>query len=327
MSGHQNGRPARVVLIGAGEVAESYWLPGVAVLGWQAQVLDLDTERALAVAGRAGPRVTAGGTLTEVAPREHDVVVVATPPGSHGAVVREAVAAGARRLVVEKPPFISTDDMDDTMSVLAEQPTNVDVAFHRRRWRPIVTAGRLFPTWRERYGDLVAARITEGRPYAWKARGVAEQGIAGLADMFLDEIPHSLDALFRIAGWSAPTAVEVRSADVDLLGVDVEARCDMEAGPVNLRILGSRKELMPNTIDFAFERASVTVEMQPNGGVVVRPAGGEPTLLRCDGMPIGVEEMFAHLLQRTATEPLTETPVALEAWRGPLAVIEAVAQR
>ena len=313
----------RVIMVGAGEVAESYWLPGAAMLRRPVVVLDLDGERAQALAARSGPLVDAAASLGDAAPRNGDIVVVATPPGSHGAVVREAVGAGAQRLIVEKPPFTSAEDMDATLQVLSGLPTAAGVAFIRRAWRPIATARRLYPRWQERFGALVRARITEGRPYAWSSRAVAERGIAGLSSMLLDEVPHALDALWGIAGWEGAPPVEVRSAALDPLEVDVDA----VVGGVELRILGSRIAQLPTALDLAFERGAATVEMAPNGGIVVRDEGGERTLIRCGGMSTDVESMFAGLLTRIAAEPLSASPNGLETWRGPMALIERVQER
>jgi len=317
----------RVIVVGAGEVAESCWLPGAALLRWPVQVLDIDRDRAASLATGAGRLVQSVESLAEAAPADDDIVVVATPPETHGAVAREAVAVGARRLVIEKPPFASSVDMDETLAVLRRQPTAVEVAFIRRAWGPIATAARLYPSWRESFGALVRVRVTEGRPYGWRSRASSERGIAGLSSMFLAELPHPLDALFRIAGWTGTPTVALREVRIEPLDVDVELSLELDGGAgasgVGLRILGSRTVQLPNALDFGFERGSVTVEMEPNGGIVVRSGSGR-TLVSCDGMSTGVESMFAALLSTAASKPLTAAPDELEAWRGPLAVIEAV---
>jgi predicted dehydrogenase len=324
MTGSSNARSPRVIVVGAGEVAESYWLPGAALVRRPVELLDLDHERARSLAARSGREVRSTGSIAEASPGEHDVVVVATPPGTHGAVAREAAAGGARRLVLEKPPFTSMADLDATVRVLERRPTAVSVAFIRRRWRPIATARRLYPGWRERFGPLVAVRITEGRPYGWRSRAASELGIAGLASMLLDEIPHALDAVFGIAGWGLVGELEARPARLEPLEVDVEVELEVNGARPSLRILGSRIAQLPNALDFEFERGSVTVEMQPNGGIVVRDRDGGRTLVRCDGLPTGVETMFADLLTTAASDPLTPRAHGLEAWRGPMAVIEEV---
>jgi predicted dehydrogenase len=115
----------QVVIVGAGKVTASYWLPGAAELGWPVAIVDVMAERAEAVAAQAGRRVRALRSLAEASPGEQDVVVVATPPGAHAAVAREALAAGARRLIIEKPPLISTADLDETMAALRRHRAGV----------------------------------------------------------------------------------------------------------------------------------------------------------------------------------------------------------
>ena len=143
-------KPLRVIVVGAGEVAESHWLPGAGLLSARVDVIDVDQERARSLAARAGATVGSAARWPTPVPTEDDIVVVATPPGTHGAVVREALSVGARRLLVEKPPFASSSDLEATARALSEHRTAVGVAFIRRLWGPVVMARRLYPVWLER---------------------------------------------------------------------------------------------------------------------------------------------------------------------------------
>lgn len=316
------GRQLRVIVVGAGEVAEAHWLPGAADLHARVDVIDLDRDRARSLAESSGAAVGHAASLADAAPAAEDIVVVATPPGSHGAVVREALAAGARRILVEKPPFASSEDLEATAHALSEHRTAVGVAFIRRLWGPVITGRRLYPLWLERFGALERVRVTEGRPYAWQSRAAAQQGIAGLSDMLLDELPHPLDALFRITGWSGAPTGSVSRAQLDPLDVDAQLDLTLDGVPIALQILGSRTAVLPNALDLGFERGSVTIEMSPGGGIIVRPSEGERTLIRCDDGLSDVEPMVAAMLRSLAEQPLSDAAEDLEAWRGPMGVIE-----
>ncbi len=316
------GNQLRVIVVGAGEVADAHWLPGAAHLRARVVVIDLDQKRARSLAERSGAAVDFAASLADASPAAEDIVVVATPPGSHGAVVREALGAGARRILVEKPPFASSEDLEATARVLSGHRTAVGVAFIRRLWGPVITARRLYPLWLERLGALERVRVTEGRPYAWQSRAADEQGIAGLSDMLLDELPHPLDALFRITGWSGRPTGTVGRAQVDPLDVDVQLDLTLDGASIALHVLGSRTAVLPTALDLGFERGSVTIEMSAGGGIVVRPREGERTLILCDNGVAEVEAMVAEMLRALAAQPLSESAGDLEAWRGPLAVIE-----
>jgi predicted dehydrogenase len=322
-----SGGAPRAVIIGAGEVTTSCWLPGAALLGWNVALLDRDTQRARDVAGALDRRVQAVESLAEAGIGAGDVVVVATPPAAHGPAARDAMAAGARRLIIEKPPFASIADMDMTMAALAEHRAAARSAFIRRNWRPVAAARRLFPEWRERLGPLQRVRITEGRPYGWGSRSTSERGIDGLSSMFLDELPHPLDALFGIAGWTGAERIETSTEQLTLMDVDVSVALEADGERVDLRIRGSRTEQLPNALDLGFADGSVTVDMAPNGGILVRNGSGSPTLIACGGMPDPIEPMFADLLSAAASDPIEPFIGALETWRGPLEIAEQVGAR
>ena len=154
------------------------------------------------------------------------------------------------------------------------------------------------------------------------SRAAAQQGIAGLSDMLLDELPHPLDALFRITGWSGAPTGSVSRAQLDPLDVDAQLDLTLDGVPIALQILGSRTAVLPNALDLGFERGSVTIEMSPGGGIIVRPSEGERTLIRCDDGLSDVEPMVAAMLRSLAEQPLSDAAEDLEAWRGPMGVIE-----
>jgi predicted dehydrogenase len=108
-------RPARVGMIGCGDVTRLY-LPGMARFPVieLAACADLDAERAAAVSASAGiPAVPVEALLADPT---IEVVLVLTPPTTHAAVARAAIAAG-KHVYTEKP--LATT-LADAASVLTE---------------------------------------------------------------------------------------------------------------------------------------------------------------------------------------------------------------
>ncbi|MEZ5203432.1 MAG: Gfo/Idh/MocA family oxidoreductase [Acidimicrobiales bacterium] len=99
-------RPGRVVVVGAGRqggrLAEgTAKVAGAELVG----VVDLDVERARAFGARFGVSAEACGSdlAAVLAAHPAELVAVATTAPHHVAVGRQAVAAGARRVLLEKP--------------------------------------------------------------------------------------------------------------------------------------------------------------------------------------------------------------------------------
>src|SRR3954447_18339046 len=106
---------ARVLLIGAGKVADDQHLPAIRALADRVELIgvcDPDGERARRLAAEAGPAVPhyrdVGAALGATQP---DLVLVATPPATHAELVPSCLRAGAW-VVCEKPPARSLAELD-----------------------------------------------------------------------------------------------------------------------------------------------------------------------------------------------------------------------
>ncbi len=111
-------RPARVGIIGAGDVTNLY-LPGTAPFRSieLAACTDLDAGRAAALSARGGfPAVSLEELLADPT---IEIVLVLTPPAAHAAVSRAAIAA--RKHVYTEKPLATT--RSDAESILAEAAT------------------------------------------------------------------------------------------------------------------------------------------------------------------------------------------------------------
>ena len=108
-------RPARVGIVGCGDVTSLY-LPGCARFPAieLAACADLDPERAAALSAKG--RFPAMATADLLTDPSIEIVLVLTPPMSHAAVSRAAIAAGKH--VYSEKPLAAT--RDDASAILAE---------------------------------------------------------------------------------------------------------------------------------------------------------------------------------------------------------------
>ncbi|MEV4505411.1 Gfo/Idh/MocA family protein [Streptomyces klenkii] len=186
----------RVLVAGAGWIAHRVHLPYLARLrqaGGLGELLiaDTDTARAEAAAREFGARMHAG-SLEEAAA---GIVLVATPPSSHAALVLRALKAGAQ-VVVEKPLALTAADAAAV-------------------WRNSVESGlRVYPLYTSRHRPEVAvlrdavAELGDVRQVraAWMRRsGVPVTDGGRAAGVLWDLGSHLADLAVHLAGWSAVT--------------------------------------------------------------------------------------------------------------------------
>lgn len=125
----------RVLLVGAGQVAQDQHLPAMYALRDRAElvgVCDPDGERARRLAAEAGSGIPhfqdVDAGLSATAP---ELVLVATPPASHVALVSACLRAGAW-VVCEKPPARSLAELDAIAAVERETGNPCSFVFQQR---------------------------------------------------------------------------------------------------------------------------------------------------------------------------------------------------
>ena len=322
----------RAIVVGAGSVVKIGYIPALASLGWDVLILDLDTARAGAAAKLYRRASSTGRPLEEIDASRYDVVVVATPPASHAALTLKALDAGARSLVVEKPPFLTMGELDTVLDAAHDKEARIFTCFIRREWPAVIEARRRFPDWCAALGTLARVTIAEGRPWDWPSVAMAEQGTTGLESMLANELPHPLDAVFHITGWQGVT---VRPADEppESTPWSLDASVEVEPPghpPVDLTLRGSRTHALANAVTFSFERGEVVVEMSgtapSSGGIIVRtPSGSE--LVKGPTIPLPVAEQFAAPLRASTNDASTPEVATVQEWREPLKVVSLLEQQ
>jgi predicted dehydrogenase len=306
-------------------------MPALARLGWSSTVLDIDHERASSLARRY-PRASAStASITSTDLGGYAAVVVATPLTSHHELTMATLEAGARTVLVEKPPFATAAELTTALESADLQGARLLVSWVTRGWPPIQLARQLFPRWLEEFGALARVLVAQGRPWAWGSVAARERGAAGLESLVLEELPHPLDSVFYISGWR-DVAIEMGSEPATDTPWKFSGSVFVTSGndaPVMLEIRGSRTDVLANAVVFEFERAAVSIELSPTGGVIVHRDGECQLELSGIRESPDVRDVFAGLLAEAAGKADAAAPAAAEAdeWAGPVSVIDVLRER
>ena len=121
----------RVGIIGAGNFAQSTLIPGLAAAGFELKTIASATGRsAHAAQGKFGvDRLE--GVDEAITASDVDIVAIATRHSTHAELARRALRAG-KAVFVEKPPFLTADELDELRLALSETSLPLVVGFNRR---------------------------------------------------------------------------------------------------------------------------------------------------------------------------------------------------
>ena len=202
-------RPLRVGLVGCGPRADTHLAAMRAAGDVQAVALcDIDPGRLAA----AGDRHAVAGRYASVAEmvqsEDLDLVDIVTAPGPRLAVLEEAVAAGARHLLLEKPIGLRKADTERARA-LGEQA-----------FIAVNTQYRFMPHWQRVWQLLESGALGEFRAIRCSTRTNA-----------LEQGPHVLDLALeaaRCAGGSRPDWILAGSAGTEMFA-DVSIPADLTA--------------------------------------------------------------------------------------------------
>ncbi|MEU0246445.1 Gfo/Idh/MocA family oxidoreductase [Streptomyces sp. NPDC006235] len=127
-------QPARVAIVGAGNIADGCHMPAVQAQNGEATVIavvDVDLRRAEAFAARWGIPA-AYDSLDRMLQEQHpDLVIVCTPPIAHGEAITACLDAGAS-VWCEKPPTLSVAEYDAVAAHEREGGPYVSYVFQHR---------------------------------------------------------------------------------------------------------------------------------------------------------------------------------------------------
>ena len=139
-AGEAPARPVRIGMIGFGAIGREHAEAVTTVAGLELAAV---CDRAQARLDAARAEFDARGYLEPgelLADPEVDLVVVGTPPATHGEVVLQALAAG-KHVVCEKPFALRLDEVDAMLAAAARGDRRITV-YQSRRWDPDFVAVR-----------------------------------------------------------------------------------------------------------------------------------------------------------------------------------------
>lgn len=239
--------------------------------------VDVDADRARGFAKEWDvPRVFAG--LSELLRAEElDVVHICTPPGPHAHLAARCLAAGVTALV-EKPPVVSLDELDELVAAERGSGAYVAAVFQQRfgpgaaRLRRMAAAGELGR-------PLVATCLTHwyrGDAYyavPWRGSWDTEGGGPTMGHGI-----HQFDLLLSVLGpWREVTAVAARQARaVDTEDVSM-ALVTFDSGAVATVVNSVLSPRQVTALRFDYEHATVELEhlySYTDGDWRVTPAPG-----------------------------------------------------
>ena len=274
MSVRKSGRrPAggRVVLVGLGSISSAH-LSALEAIGSVKSVVGVDPSPRSAVTFRGAPLLV-HRELRDALSDPADLVVVATPTGSHAAVVDAVRACDAGvRVLVEKP---AAQNRTDAQRMLAAG-SGVRAILHSGFAPEVLWAARFYGTERGRLGDVVSFAAWFGSPYA----NDEDRRAASLVNSWLDS---GINVLSVIGRFVVPTGVRSFRSFADHVST-FEARLRLEPGD------GTRVGTIVTTWQAAETSQSLRMRFADGSELLLDLMAGAATHL-ADG---SVTEMFTR---------------------------------
>jgi predicted dehydrogenase len=247
--------PIPVGIIGCGAVAQQMYtrtlprVPGVRV----SCVTDRNEAAARTLAGIFAARAC---SLEDVLAGS-EVVIIATPPGTHYALCKQALEAGVG-VVCEKPFVGTTREAGDLVEAARRRNLGLYVGHFRRTYPAVQAARRLIAT--GALGAVKAISVAEGGRYSW---GVQSGYIKSdpLGGVLFDTGSHAIDmALYACALDHLPLAVEAtvhRDRSEPAHEVKASGVLVMGQRRIGFELLLSRYEALANRVRIELEHARV----------------------------------------------------------------------
>jgi len=261
----------RVVLVGLGRISSAH-LSALEAIASVRSVVGVDPRPGSAATFRGTPLIV-HQELRDALSDPADLVVVATPTGSHATVIDAVRACDAGvRVLVEKP---AAQDRTDAQRMLAAG-SGVRVILHSGFAPEVLWAARFYGTERDRLGDVVSFAAWFGSPYA----DDEDRRAASLVDSWLDS---GINALSVIGRFVVPAGVLSFRPFADHVST-FEARLRLEPGD------GTRVGTIVTTWQAAETTQSLRLRFADGSELLLDLMAGAATHFR-DGT---VTEMFTR---------------------------------
>ena len=184
-------------IVGCGTVVQRNYLPALKFYPeiHLAYVNDLNLTASSRVAAMSGAAVAPLEQLQD----ECEIVVIATPPSTHAALIEEFLTSG-RTVICEKPFVGNRTEAEYLVEAAASRGSRLFIA-HFRRCFPSVRLGRALIE-SGILGHITQMSAYEGGRFTWQAESgyVYKDPLGGV---LFDTGSHTLDMLLYVACWDA----------------------------------------------------------------------------------------------------------------------------
>lgn len=216
----------RLGIIGCGAVVQRNYLPALAYYPdiHLARVNDLNREAAARIAAMSGAAVSTQEQILA----DCEIVVVATPPGTHAELVENFLADG-RTVICEKPFVGRRADAEFLSRLAADRKSSLFVGHFRRCFPSVRLARALIES--GILGQVTHLSAYEGGRFSWQAESgyVYKDPLGGV---LFDTGSHTLDMLLYAAG--------LDSGDLDVTAVHTQRDCPEPSNDLEARLSLSR---------------------------------------------------------------------------------------
>lgn len=252
---------ACIGIIGAGTIADAYYIPTLKHLGYTDRVVfDVNTESSLTLAQKHSIRTVGMEDLIDQA----SAIIIATPPHTHFELLKQCISAGNKTVICEKPFLFSKEEALSIIELEKQYGSKVLVAHIRRVFTAIESAKQLIPTLP--LGVLQKAEIWEGGRFSYKPKSdyVTHNAYGGV---LLDTGSHALDCFLYVTGLTqTPLQCTVHNVQKDKAEPAHEVRYSFSLNDINLDLNLSRYRVLANKMTLYYENGMVEIPLglKPN---------------------------------------------------------------
>lgn len=183
----------RLGIVGCGAVVQKNYLPALAYYPeiCLARVNDLDVDAAAHVAAASGAEASSQEQIMS----DCEIVVIATPPGSHLGLVERFLTSG-RTVICEKPFVARKVDAEHLAALAVDRESRLFVAHFRRCFPSVRLARALIES--GVLGEVTNLSAYEGGRFSWQSKSsyVYKDPHGGV---LFDTGSHTLDMLLYVA--------------------------------------------------------------------------------------------------------------------------------
>ena len=269
---------APVALIGAGAIAEGFYLPALAKRPGaldQLVLVDSNAGRAKAVAARFG--ISRWGTDYRDLLSEMRGAIVAVPHHLHFPIAMELLERRVH-VLCEKPLTENAADARRLVSTAKENGVTLSVnltrrlAPHSEYLKKTIGEGAI--------GRVLSIEYLDGSEFRWPTTsGFYFDSTLSNRGVLLDIGSHVLDL---ICWWLGTTPTLVSSSSDSFGGYEAVADVQLRSGDCEIHVRLSRLAKLPNTIRIRGEHGHIKAGVYDSGSVTVASSDGRERVVRLD---------------------------------------------